>query len=313
MKKVLDPQAQALLDAAAAAQLPPVYRVPTAEARRRMHAAFTAGEPEPIAVQRDLVIPGPAGGIPLRLYRDTPHARQPVILFFHGGGWTVNDLDTHDRLCSLIAKGSGATVVSVDYRRSPEHKYPAAVEDAYTALQWVVTNDGEVAIDRRRVAVVGDSSGATLAATTCLLARDRRGPQISYQVLLYPVTDYVRPESLSYSERASGYSLDREFMEWAWRNYLPALWDREDPYLFPLRASLQGLPPALVLTAEFDPLRDDGLQFAEQLRDSGVDVEHVHFDDQMHGFAMQTRTIARAKEAVDRMASKIRHMLEGQS
>jgi acetyl esterase len=307
---ILDPQAQALVEAAVASGLPPVYTLPNDQARARMRAAFIQGEPEPIAVLSDLLIPGPDGGMPVRLYHPAPGTRRPLVLFFHGGGWTVNDLDTHDRLAILLAKGSGCAVVSVDYRRAPEAKYPAQVDDAYTALTWAVSNGDLLDVDPARLCIAGDSSGGTLAAATALLARDRRGPSILQQVLLYPVTDYLDPPTQSYIERATGYSLNFDFMAWSWRNYLPEQWSRDDPYLFPLRAKdLTGLPAAVILTAEFDPLRDEGDAYADRLREAGVSVDHWHLEDQMHGFAMQTRVIDRAQEAVQAVASKIAAVL----
>jgi acetyl esterase len=271
-----------------------------------MRTAFIQGEPEPIALMRDLLIPGPAGGIPVRLYHPSPDMRAPLVVFFHGGGWTVNDLDTHDRLATLLAKDSGCAIVSVDYRRAPEAKYPAAVDDAYTALIWAVGNADVLNADPARLGVAGDSSGGTLATVTALLARDRHGPSIRQQVLLYPVTDYLDPPTTSYVERASGYSLNYDFMAWSWRNFLPAQWSRDDPYLFPLRAKdLSGLPATVILTAEYDPLRDEGKAYAERLRDAGVPVDYWNLEDQMHGFAMQTRVIDRAREAVKIVASKM--------
>lgn len=307
----LNPQAQALIDAAVASGLPPVYTLPADEARKRMRAAFIQGEPEPITLMRDSLIPGPAGGIPVRLYHPAPGSRRPLVLFFHGGGWTVNDIDTHDRLATLLAKQSACAVLSVDFRRAPEAKYPAAVDDAYTAFIWAVGNADTLDADPARVCVAGDSSGGTLAAVTALLARDRHGPSIRQQVLLYPVTDYLDPLTKSYIERGTGYSLNHDFMAWSWSNFLPSQWSRDDPYLFPLRAKdLSGLPAAVILTAEYDPLRDEGAAYAERLKDAGVPVDYWNLEDQMHGFAMQTLTIDRAREVVEIVASKISSALD---
>ncbi|MEU6815286.1 alpha/beta hydrolase [Streptomyces sp. NPDC046860] len=271
-----------------------------------MRAAFLQGAPEQIASVRDFAVPAEHGSIPVRVYHPDPARTLPVVLFFHGGGWTVNDLDTHDRLCILLAKGSDSVVVSVDYRRAPEHKYPAAFEDGWTALHWVVGGAPDLGADPARIAVAGDSSGGTIAAALALKARDEGGPVITQQLLIYPVTDYLDPPTGSYVSRANGYSLNLPFMQWSWENYLPEEWSREDSGLFPLRArSLRDLPPALVLTAEFDPLRDEGIAYAERLRGDGVPTEHWHFDDQMHGFVMQTRAIARARKAVEDVAAHL--------
>jgi acetyl esterase len=294
----LNPQAQALLDAGAASGLPPVYTIPIDEARTRMRASFIKGDVPAIAIQ-DLTIAGPGGGIPIRLYHPAPGTKVPVLLFFHGGGWTVNDLDTHDRLCSLLANTSQVAIVAVDYRRGPEHKYPAPVEDGYTALIWLTENATRLGVDPLTIAVGGDSSGATIATALCLLATHRRGPRIALQLLFYPVTDYLEPVTNSYVERGTGYSLNKAFMEWSWANYLPDEWDRDDPYLFPLRApNLSQLPRTLILTAEFDPLRDEGIAYAERLQAAHIPTTHWHLDDQMHGFAMQTASIGRAAEVV---------------
>ncbi|MBQ0991670.1 alpha/beta hydrolase [Micromonospora sp. PSH03] len=307
----LDPQAQALVAAAASSGLPPVYTLPPQEARERMRSAFINGEPEPIKQIVDLVIPGPLGGLPVRVYRPDDRDDIPVVLFFHGGGWTVNDLDTHDRLCSLLSRGAGAVVISVDHRRSPEHKYPAPVEDAYAALLWVVSNSDELGVDVGALAVAGDSSGGTIATVLAMLSRDRRGPAIACQLLMYPVTDYPDPLPPSYIERGTGYSLNHDFMDWSWRNYLPAEWSRDDVYLCPLRGNLAGLPRTLLLTAEFDPLRDEGAAYGARLATSGVSVDHWHLEDQMHGFAMQTRAITRAAAVVGEASRWLGRALDG--
>ncbi|WP_158575837.1 alpha/beta hydrolase [Streptomyces corynorhini] len=302
----LDPQAQALIDAAIASGLPPVHSLPAAQARRRMRSAFIWGDPEPIEHRKDLIAPGPAGDLPVRLYHPAPGRRLPLIVFFHGGGWIVNDLDTHDRLCARLAVESSCAVLSVDFRCAPEHPYPAPVEDGYAALVWAASHGDVLGVDTSRVAVAGDSSGGTVATAVCMTARDRGGPVIGQQTLIYPVTDHLDPPTASYRERGTGYSLNRGFMEWAWQAYLPAEWSATDPRLFPLRAAdLRGLPRTLMLTAEFDPLRDEGIAYADRLSEAGVPTEHWHFDDQMHGFALQTHAIDRARRAV---ADTARHI-----
>lgn len=305
----LDPQAQALLDAAKASGLPPVYQLPVAEARERMRAAFISPD-EPIGVHavEDLVVPGPAGGIPIRIYHPYPPTYAvyppspdltPGVLFLHGGGWVVNDIDTHDHLCRRLALESRAVFVSAEYRRSPEHRYPAALEDAYVVWRWMNDRFNQVGLDAKRLAVAGDSSGGTLATALCLLCRDRGAPVPAAQVLGYVVTR-MYDETASYDELATGYSLNRDFMHWFLDHYIDARTDRDDPYLFPSRAAdLGSLPPALVLTAEFDPLRDEGAEYAEKLRSAGVAAEHWHLENQMHGFLMQDRAIARASETID--------------
>jgi acetyl esterase len=308
----LDPQAQSLLEAMNAAGPAPIFTLPVPDARRARRRQLVVDPPrlEMVKVEDDLV-PGPLGGIPLRWYRPSPKPQEPegelpVTLFFHGGGWTVDDLDTHDHLCRRLASRSQAMVVSVAYRRGPEHPYPAAVEDAYAAAGWVAAVGRERGVDPTRLAVAGDSAGGNLATVVALLCRDRRGPAVRFQALAYPVTDHWQAGRASYDQYAEGYTLSREFMQWAFQHYLPDGLDRADPYVFPLRAAdLSGLPPALIVTAEFDPLRDEGRAYAQRLRAAGVAVEYLHLDDQMHGFLLQEATVDRARQAVDHFADAI--------
>lgn len=307
----LDPQARSLLEAMKAAGLPPVFTLPVPDARRARRRQLVVDPPrvEIAKVENDLV-PGPLGGIPLRWYWPGLEGKLPVTLYFHGGGWTVDDLDTHDHLCRRLASRSQAVVVSAGYRLAPEHPYPAAVEDAYAATQWVAAVGRDHAADPTRLAVAGDSAGGNLATVVTLLCRDRRGPAVRFQALAYPVTDYWQAGRASFDQYAEGYTLSRDFMKWTFRHYLPDGFDRSDPYLFPLRAAdLSGLPTALIVTAEFDPLRDEGRAYAERLRAAGVAVEHLHLDDQMHGFLLQEATVDRAREAVDHFADALRRGL----
>jgi acetyl esterase len=355
MTKQLDPEAQALLDVMRAMGTPQSYTLPVAEARAQLRAALLVkGEPLPLHDVRDLGLPTPHGELRLRLYRPGP-GKLPIALFLHGGGWTLNDIDTHDRLCRRIAKRCGWLLASLDYRRAPEHRHPAPLEDAYLAYRWLLDNATRLESDPACSAVVGESSGATSAAALTLLLRDLGAPQPSFQVLAYPPTD-VPGRWPSYRERGDGYMLDHQLMSWFLENYLPpghalapgrsrqpaapppaggspsrapeldaaggdpnrapeqdAAGERSDPYLFPLTAAdLSGLPPALVMTAEFDPLRDEGIAYAERLAAAGVPVEHVHAADQMHGFLLLDRAIARAGELTDRLADALAaHALAG--
>jgi acetyl esterase len=261
---------------------------------------------EPLALKsvEDVPLATPSGALRLRLYRPRD-GTLPVALFFHGGGWTLNDVDTHDDLCRRLAKRSGWLFASLDYRRAPEHKHPAAIEDAYQAYRWLLDNAELIGCDPTCRAVVGDSSGGTLAASLTLLLRDGGAPMPTYQVLAYPLMDVI-DRWPSRGERGSGYTLDGELLRWFFDHYLPADCDPADPYLFPLASEdLSGLPPALVMTAEFDPLRDEGVAYAEKLAQAGVAVEHLHADDQMHGFLTLSRAVARASQLVDYLADAL--------
>jgi acetyl esterase len=217
----------------------------------------------------------------------------------------VNDVDTHDALCRRLAKRSGWLVGSLDYRKAPEHKHPAQLEDAYTAYRWLLDNADSIGSEARSAALVGESSGGTIAASLALLLRDLAAPMPAYQVLAYPMTDRF-DRWPSYAERGTGYILDRELMRWYFGHFLPDDAREDDPYLYPLAADdLSGLPPTLVLTAEFDPLRDEGVAYAKRLADAGVAVEHLHASDQMHGFLLLGRVVANAGSLIDRIADSL--------
>lgn len=305
MTPQLDPQARALLDVMHAAGTPQPYTLPVEEARASMRAALgTRGERIELCSVQDLCVPGGEESLPLRLYRPVKGVL-PLALFLHGGGWVLNDLDTHDRLCRRIARRSGSLVASLDYRRAPEHKHPAALQDAQLAYHWLVEHSTEIGADTSGVALIGESSGATTAACLSLMLRDAGEPLPRSQILAYPVCGMYRHWP-SHEERGVGYTLDFEFIRWSMSHYVPAGHDLEDPYLLPLAASdLAGLPPTLVMTAEFDPLRDEGIAFAQRLAGAGVQVEHLHAEDQMHGFLLLDRVVDRAGLLIDRLADTL--------
>jgi len=306
MSPELDRNAQLVLDAVAASGAPHMSTLPVDEARARVRAALvTKGEPLALHDVRDVSIPAPSGPLRARLYRPAA-GRLPVALFLHGGGWTVNDVDTHDELCRRLASGSGWLLASLDYRLAPEHKHPAALEDAYLAYRWLLDNAEALECEPSPRALIGESSGGTVAANLSVLLRDLGAPTPTHQILAYPATDAF-DRWPSYSERGDGYILDRELMRWYFDNYLPSDPPPSEPYLNPLASDdLAGLPRTLVLTAEFDPLRDEGRAYAERLSDAGVDVEHVHAADQMHGFLLLGRVVPRASALVDRTAAWLR-------
>jgi acetyl esterase len=231
---------------------------------------------------------------------------RPLLVFFHGGGWVVGDLETHDGLCRNLANAAGAVTVSVEYRRAPEHKFPAAAEDAYAAICWAAENARELGADPARLAVSGDSAGGNLAAVAALMARDRGGPQVAYQVLLYPITDCVF-ETPSYREFADGHFLTRGAMRWFFQQYLTRPEEASQPYVSPLRAvSLAGLPPALVLTAECDVLRDEAEAYAARLKREGVSVEQIRAPGMIHGFLRRTDVFPQAHEMIALIGQRLK-------
>ena len=240
----LDPQAQALIDASKLLGVKPNHQLSVPEARQAMiaRAALSAGAPEPVGRLEDRTVPGPAGSLPIRLYWPDGDGPFPVLVYFHGGGWVLGNLDTHDGICRALTNGAGCLTISVDYRLAPEHNFPAAVEDAYAATCWAAANAAELGGDPGRLAVGGDSAGGNLAAAVALMARDRGGPRFAFQMLIYPITSF-QFDFPSYQENAEGYILTTADMRWYWAHYLAADEDGRSPYASPLQASdLAGLP-----------------------------------------------------------------------
>ncbi len=300
----LDPQVQAFLDQVTAMNLPLLNTLSVEEARQTVAVlSEMQGAPDPVASVDNLALPGPAGEIPVRAYTPEQSGPLPVLVYFHGGGWVTGDLETHDGLCRTLANAAGCVVASVDYRLAPEHKFPAAPEDAYAATRWVAENAGQIGGDPQRVAVGGDSAGGNLAAVVALMARDRGGPQLVFQLLIYPATDSAC-DTVSCRENAEGYLLTLETMRWFWNHYLSSDTDRGNPYAAPLRApDMRGLPPALVLTAEFDPLRDEGEAYAARLRAAGVPVQFKRYDGMIHGFFGMGALVDQARTAMEEVAA----------
>src|SRR5712671_4021544 len=304
----LDPDAEILLEMVRAANRPAFETIGAAEARLLFNAGrkVLAPDPMPVAETRDLTIPGPGGPIPARLYRATATGNLPVRVFFHGGGWVVGDIETHDTVCRHLANRAECAVVSVDYRLAPEHKFPAAVEDSYAAALWVADNAAALGVDPARLAVGGDSAGGNLAAAVSLMARDAGAPRICYQLLIYPATDAaMRHDSIA--RFAEGYVLTRSTMRWFYDQYLRIPEDAADWRVSPLLASdLAGLPPAFVLTAGYDPLCDEGDAYAARLAAAGVPVTHRRFPGQVHGFVTNGRVIRAAETALDEAAAVLK-------
>jgi acetyl esterase len=250
-------------------------------------------------------VPVAGGEITVRVYTPVGAAPHPGLVFYHGGGWVIGDLDTHDGICRSLANAADCAVASVDYRMGPEHRYPVAAEDAYAAYRWVRDGASRLGIDSARVAVGGDSAGGNLAAVVSLMARDRATPLPVFQLLIYPVTDHDL-DTPSYHENATGYVLTREAMRWFFGHYLARDEQGREPYACPLRApSLAGLPPALVMTAECDPLRDEGEAYAGRLRDAGVPVTLTRYPGMFHGFFRMTRLLDKARAALDEAAGAL--------
>ncbi len=267
-----------------------------------------AGPPRPMARVEEMTIPGPAGEIPARLYVALGAATppQPLLVYCHGGGWVIGNLDTHDGLCRFLADFSGCRVLSIDYRLAPEHPFPAAVEDAAAAFSWAAEHAAELGADPARIAVAGDSAGGNLSTGACLQARDNGGPQPAMQLLLYPVTDVVGGQA-SRDIFAEGFLLTRNDMDWFEDHYLPDGCDPEDPRASMMRAlDVSGLPPAYVATAGFDPLRDEAEVYAERMREAGVKVALRRHKGLIHGFANLTAICPTARAAMFEAAGALR-------
>ena len=277
---------------------------------QEVRALFEQREPPPgedVASVEDLEVPGPDGPLPVRVYRpDGAAVPAPVVVFFHGGGWVLGSIATHDATCRGLANRTGAVYVSVDYRLAPEHPYPAAPEDCYAATCWVVDHAADLGVDPGRLAVAGDSAGGNLAAVVCQMARDRSGPAIAFQLLVYPVTDLDLDRWPSMEENADGPLLTREGMDWFARHYVGTLPFTGDPYAAPIRAAdLSGLPPAYVATAGHDPLRDEGAGYAEALAAALPTVGYDNFATMIHGFVGFADVVPAAGEARDRIAAAL--------
>jgi len=305
----LDAQVQKLLDSLAQADLPPLNELSPADARQQMLDASQAlGKSQQVDSVEDRSILVSNGEIPARIYKPAGEGL-PVVVYFHGGGWVIGSVDTHDGYCRALANQTKVVVVSVDYRLAPEHKFPAAAEDAYDATRWVSENSRAIGGRPDALAVAGDSAGGNLATVVALMARDRGGPRIGLQVLIYPITDHDF-EAATYRKFEDGYFLTRDAMIWFWDQYCSPDTDRNQAYLAPLRANdLSGLPPALVLTAEYDPLCDEGEAYAERLRQAGVAVKLTRYDGMIHGFVRRLNYLDAAQVALDEVATSISNAL----
>ncbi len=305
----LHPQISALLERVARSALPAYHSVPAFVARRiyRDTRSVLAPRPPEIADTKLLIFDN---AIAVRSYRPVLNETLPALVFFHGGGWTIGDLDTHDVVCRQLAVGARCAVFSIDYRLAPEHPFPAAVDDCFSATQYVYLNSERLKVDRTRIAVGGDSAGGNLAAVVALMARDMGGPPIAYQLLIYPATDQ-RCEFPSHERNGAGYLLTKEGIRFFRSGYLPNPKDHTDSRASPLlAASHADLPPAFVLTAGYDPLVDEGRAYAERLAQAGVDVTYREYSDMVHGFVLFGGVVDAANVAVAECCERLRGAFE---
>lgn len=306
----LDSQVKAILDLTASLGLPPITELPPDAARAQSLSRRPKVEPIPVEGGVDnRTIPGPGGDLAIRIYRPGGVGPHPVVVYFHGGGWVIGDLDQNDNMCRHLVNLTGCTFVSVDYRLAPEAKFPGPAEDCFAATEWVVAHATELNVDPSRLVVFGESAGGNLAAAVCLMAKDRGGPGIRYQVLLNPVIDYDF-STPSYEENKEGYLLSRDLMVWFWEHYIESPADGAHPYASPIRhADLTGLPPAQIITAEFDPLRDEGAAYAEALKAAGVAVDYACWPGLTHNFFTMFAAVDQGKVALEDIASKLKAAL----
>jgi acetyl esterase len=309
----LDPVLKAFLDQVASLGGPKTWEMTPSEAREAFAGLMQLAGPKdiPIGKVTNIAIPAAHGEIAARSYAPVAASSEPLptLVFFHGGGWVIGNIDTHDGLCRMIANGSGCRVISVEYRLSPESKFPGPVEDALDALEWVEKNAAQLGVDANRLAVGGDSAGGDLAAVAAQVAKGKGGPKLTYQLLLFPVTQ-IGAETTSLREYAEGYFLERKTLDWFYAHYLPTNADRKNPRISPLHAEdVSGLPPAYVMLAGFDPLHDEGLAYAEKLRAAGVAVTVADYPDMVHDFIYLQSVLPQASEALNAAAKALKDAL----
>jgi acetyl esterase len=307
----LDPELAAVIEEFEGMGVPPWHSMSVEYARQLEDELFSSGTGPDLELVRNIAIDGPGGELPLGLYRPSVD-EPPTLVFYHGGGWTLGTLDSADDICRELASRSGCLVASVDYRLAPEHPFPAAVDDALRALEWVTANADEFGADPERIGVSGTSAGGNLAAATALWSRQQE-VELDGQFLLYPITDHDFGTE-SYEEYADSSLLSRDDMRWFWDQYLRSPVDAANPYASVLKVpDISGVAPATVLTAGFDVLRDEGVAYAEKLDAAGVDTGHHHYPSLAHGFLSMTDDVAAADEAMDRLAESIRQRFDSKT
>lgn len=301
----LAPEIKAFLEAGAKAGLPQVWEAPLDVIRRNTQTRpALAGPAESILEIENRFIPGPTADLPIRIYRPTENPSAPAIVYFHGGGWVLNFLDIYDASLTALANRTGATIISVNYQKAPEHPFPTPFDDCYSTLQWVLDNAQLLKINPLELGVAGDSAGANLAAAVALKARDKKIP-LAYQLLIYPCNDR-NFETRSYIDCATGYGLSTQAMQWFWNQYLQSEEHNQNPYAIPARASsFKGVAPAIILTAQYDPLLSDGEQYSQLLSNDDVNVIYREFEGMIHGFFTNLAVTPMALEAIDFVALKV--------
>lgn len=292
---------------------PKTWEMTPAEAREAFAGLMQLAGPKdiPIGKVTNIAVPAEHGEIAARSYAPVASGSEalPTLVFFHGGGWTIGNIDTHDGLCRMIANGSGCRVISVEYRLSPESRFPDAVNDAVAALEWIEKNAAQLGVDANRLAVGGDSAGGNLAAVLAQIAKAKAGAKLAYQLLLFPVTQ-IGEETTSLREYAEGYFLERKTLDWFYANYLPSNAEKKDPRISPLYAEdVSGLPPAYIMLAGFDPLHDEGQAYAEKLRAAGVSVTVADYPDMVHDFIYLQAVLPQAAEALNTAAKALKAAL----
>ena len=299
----LDPQVKMLLEQMAG--LPRLETLSVADARKQVEARVAPNLPTlAVASVVNRIIMGPGGDLAMRIYTPIGCGPFPLMAFFHGSGFVLCSLDTHDGVCRNLCAAAGCVVVSIDYRLAPEHKFPAGPEDCYAATKWAAEHARELNADSGRVAIAGDSAGGNMVAVTALMIRDNGGPALRGQLMIYPVTDYFSSDHGSYKENAEGYGLTAVGMKWFWGHYLNSAAEADNPYVSPLRArDLRRLAPALIITAEYDVLRDEGEHYGRRLAEAGVPTKVSRYDGMHHGFFNMYGFVDKAKQALEESAS----------
>ena len=306
----LAPEIQAYLKRLEALKLPQVWEAPVDVIRRNTQGrVVTSGPVEAIQEISNRFIPGPTADLPIRIYRPTTDTNAPAIIYFHGGGWVLNFLDIYDASLARLANQTGAVIISVNYQKAPEHPFPVPFDDCYETLLWSIANAENLGIDENRIGIAGDSAGANLASGVAIKARDNN-VALAFQILIYPCNDRSF-ETNSYKENATGYGLSTQAMQWFWDQYLQGASHDENAYAIPMRAaSFKGLAPAIIITAQYDPLLDDGEKYAELLQGDGVPVIYRSYEGMIHGFFSNMAITPTAQEAIDFVASEVKKITQ---